>query len=289
MHRPITRRALLLTGGTLMAAASGPRPSAEPADPPFHLGTVTYNVCKDWDLPTLLRILPAAGVSGIEFRTTHAHGVEPSLGTAARREVRRRCADAGIRQISLGTTCEFQSPDRATVRKNVAECAEWVKLGEDLGARGIKVRPNGLPKDVPVDQTLEQIGAALRECGRMAADHGVEIWLEVHGPGTQEPLHLRRILDVCGHRSVGSNWNSNPTDVKDGSIRAAFELLRPSLMSCHINDLSSGYPYAELFRLMRETGYDRFTNFEVGRAVKPEEGLAFYRIYRADWLALARG
>ena len=41
------------------------------------------------------------------------------------------------------------------------------------------------------------------------------------------------------------------------------KLLRPWLKSVHINELHSGYPYRELFRLLRETGYDRFTLAEI--------------------------
>ena len=73
------RRDLLAGAGTaLMTAAASTTPAevlaqAPAGDPPFQLGTVTYNVPKDWDLPTLLRILPAAGVKAVEFRTTHAH------------------------------------------------------------------------------------------------------------------------------------------------------------------------------------------------------------------------
>jgi sugar phosphate isomerase/epimerase len=287
MNPRITRRDLL--GGAVAMAAVSAAPGFAASDPPFGLGTVTYNVPKDWDLKTLLDILPKAGIYAVEFRTTHAHGVEPSLAPAQRADVKARCRDAGMKQLSLGTVCEFQSPDPAVVRQNVESCREWVKLAQDLGALGVKVRPNGLPANVPVERTLEQIGVTLRECGKMAADHGTEIWVEVHGGGTQEPANMRKIMDHCGHKSVGINWNSNPTDVKNGSVKESFELLRPFLMSAHINNLSSGYPYAELFRLMREANFRRYTNCEVAQAVPAQEGLEWFRKYREQWLALARG
>jgi sugar phosphate isomerase/epimerase len=259
------------------------------ADPPFGLGTVTYNVPKDWDLPTLLSTLPKAGLHAIEFRTTHAHGVELSLSSDKREEVKRRCADAGIRQTSLGTTCEFQSPDPAVVRKNIDECRAWVKLAKDIGALGVKVRPNGLPSGVPVEKTLEQIGTALRECGQAAQDHGVEIWVEVHGQGTQNPPNMRKILDHCGHKAVGANWNSNGTDVVNGSVKESFTLLKPYLMSVHINTLWGDYPYRELFTLLRQADYRRYTLCEVATPVKPEDGLVFFQCYRGLWRELARG
>jgi len=41
--------------------------------------------------------------------------------------------------------------------------------------------------------------------------------------------------------------------------------------------------------LMREANFRRYTNCEVASAVKPEDGLAFYRKYKEDWIALAQG
>lgn len=290
MKSQITRRELLggaaLTMGTL--ALSG-RAARAASDPPFGLGTVTYNVPKDWDLNTLLTLLPQAGLHAVEFRTTHAHGVEPSLTAAQRAEVKQRCRDAGMKQLSLGSVCEFHSPDPAVVRQNIETCREFVKLAHDIGALGVKVRPNGLPKEVPVDRTLEQIGKSLVECGKVAADHGVEIWVEVHGAGTQEPANMRKIMDYCGHKSVGINWNSNPTDVKNGSVKESFDLLKPFLMTVHINNFASGYPYRELFQLLRHANFQRYTLCEVAQPVKAEEGIAWFKKYREQWLELARG
>lgn len=290
----LSRRGLLASAGAALAAGGGsgqPAPAEAQtggADPPFGLGTVTYNVPQSWDLATLLKTLPQAGLHAVEFRTTHAHGVEPSLTTAQRAEVRARIGDSAMRQVSLGTVCEFQSPDPAVVQKQVESCREWVKLARDIGALGVKVRPNGLPKDVPLENTLEQIGRALRECGAAAQDQGVEIWVEVHGGGTQEPENFRKILDHCGHKSVGANWNSNPTDLRDGSLRPAFELLKPFLMSVHINTLWGTYPYRELFTLLRQANYRRYTLCEVASAVKPEDGLVFFQCYKGLWRELCR-
>ena len=289
------RRGLLAGAGAALAAGAAGLPEEAAAqgkasDPPFGLGTVTYNIPKDWDLPTLLKILPAAGLHAVEFRTTHAHGVEPALNSSQRAEVRQRVKDAGIKQTSLGSVCEFHSPDPAVVRKHIEDCHQWVQLARDIGARGVKVRPNGLPNDVPVEKTLEQIGKALRECGARAQDQGVEIWVEVHGRGTQEPANMAKIMGYCGHPAVGVNWNSNPTDVKNGSVKEAWELLKPyPLYSVHITNLWSDYPYREFFSLLRQSGYNRYTLCEVGQSVKAEDGQLFFECYRGLWRELARG
>jgi sugar phosphate isomerase/epimerase len=294
--RTWSRRRLLrgALGGTSLVAAhplldapASAQPE-QPREPPFGLGTVSYNVTKDWDLATTLRILPQVAMYAVEFRTTHAHGVEPALSPAQRADVKARCAAAGMKQLSLGTICEFHSSEAPVVRENIRLCREWVALAADLGALGVKVRPNGFVPGVEQERTLEQISRALRVCGDAARDNGVEIWVEVHGPGTQEPENMKQILERCDHPAVGICWNSNPTDVRNGSVRAAFDLLRPWLRNVHINTLWGRYPYRELFALLREAGYSRYTLCEVATPVHPESGLVFFQCYRGLWRELAR-
>jgi sugar phosphate isomerase/epimerase len=294
-----TRRQFLAAaacGVATPALSQAPKPVPEmPALVPYKLGLVTYNTAAQWDLPTLLKVCKATGIAAVECRTTHKHGVEPTLSAEQREAVKKQFADSGVVFWGCGSVCEFHSPDPAVVKKNVDMCREFVKLVHDLGGTGVKVRPNGLPKGVEVAKTLEQIGKALIECAKAAEDHGVEIWVEVHGAGTQEPANMKAIMEHCGHKSVGITWNSNPPDVKDGSVKAAFEMLKPWLKSCHINDLykehldKGRYPYRELFRLLQQAKYDRYTLIEVGRT-PPDvaTGEEFLRYYKSLWTELVK-
>src|SRR5688500_16646998 len=154
------------------------------------LGAVTYNVCKDWDLETLSAKLEEAKFEGVELRTTHKHGVEPSLGPSDRERVRARFARSKVRLVSFGTVCEFHSPDAAVRKKNVDDGKAFIDLAHDTGAWGIKVRPNGIPQGVPPATTIGNIGASLRELGDYGAGKGVEIWVEVHGRDSQNPPNM---------------------------------------------------------------------------------------------------
>lgn len=270
-------------GSAKLADSSMPAAVEAPESrPPFKLGLVTYNLARDWDIETIIRNCGRTGFEGVELRTTHKHGVEIGLNQARRAEVKKRFADSGVRLVSLGTTCEYESPDPAVVEKNLEETRRWCELARDLGCLGVKVRPNGFPPGVPQENTLEQIGRALAKCGDMARDSGVEIWLEVHGEGTELPPNLQRILTVANHRAVGACWNSNPTDVENGSVRASFTLLKPWIRSCHINDLyRREYPWHELFALLRGIGFDRYTFAEID---EPScEPIRFMNYYRAVW------
>ena len=84
---------------------------------------------------------------------------------------------------------------------------------------------------------------------------------------------------------MGACWNSNPTDVENGSVRRSFEMLRPWLKSCHINELWTPYPWRELFSLMNATKYDGYTLAEIPESKDPER---LMRYYKALWTALSK-
>ncbi len=274
--------------------AAGTTPQVTTPSLPFRLGMVTYNIPNSWDLKTILQVCGKTGVAAVEFRTTHKHGVEPSLPPEKRKEVKKQCQDAGIVIWGLGSVCEFHSPKPEVVRAQMDECKRFVELAADLGATGVKVRPNGLPKEKPVSDTLKQIGESLGTCAEFAQTHKVEIWCEVHGSGTAEPHHMAQIMSYAKPANAGVTWNSNAQDVKNGSVAASFALLKPWIKSCHINDLyknqTKEYPYRELFGLLRQAGYDRYTMIEVGRSI-PDIAVAteFLKYYRALWQELAQG
>ncbi|MBZ5594901.1 MAG: sugar phosphate isomerase/epimerase [Acidobacteriia bacterium] len=252
----------------------------------MHLGCVTYNLLKDWDLETIIRNLEAAGYEAVELRTGHKHGVEPSLNESQRNQIRERFQKSKVRLLSFGSTCEFESPDTEVRRKQVEIGMQWVDLAHDTGAWGVKVRPNGLPQGVPMETTIDNIAASLHELGDYGLGYGVEVWMEVHGPITQNPPVAAAIMRATKHQNVGVCWNSNPTDVVSGSVKPSFELLKPWIRNVHINDLSNSYPWRELFTLLRDSGYEHYTLAEVNPESKEPE--RFLRYYRALWAELSR-
>lgn len=248
------------------------------------LGAVTYNIAKDWDVPTLIANLTAAGFDAVELRTTHKHGVEVSLPPAARTEVRRRFEDSPVKIGGLGTTCEYHSPDPDVLRRNVDETKAWVTLARDIGSPGVKVRPNGLPGDVPEEQTLEQIGKALSECGAFARDHGVTIQLEVHGEGTSRLPRIRTMLDHAGnHPGVRVCWNSNQTDLLDGGFDANFALVRTQIGQVHMRDLFlEQYPWRRLLTALSDVRFEGYCFSEIPESADPLRVLKYFRgLFRA--------
>jgi len=246
----------------------------------LRLGLVTYNLAKDWDVPTIIKMCSETGFEAVELRTTHAHGVEPSLNEEQRKTVKRMFENSPVRLLSLGTACEYHAIDKKEVAKNIEMTKDFIKLAYDLNALGVKVRPNGLQveKGIPVEQTLKQIGCSLRECGEYAEEYGVEVWLEVHGRGTSDLRYIRRIMEIADHKNVGVCWNSNETDVIDGSIKETFNLVKRWIRSVHIRELyDKTYPWRELFSLLKASGYNRYCLAEIPESREPKRLMRYYR------------
>jgi len=240
------------------------------------LGLVTYNVAKDWSVDQIIETLGKLRYEAVELRSTHAHGVEPGISDAKVSEVSEQFGRSRVRLLSLGSACEYHSADAAVREQNVKDTAGFLELAHNLGCWGVKVRPNGLPEGVPEATTIARIGEALRECGAIGERYGVEVWVEVHGRQTQSPQRMRAIMDACGHPNVGVCWNSNPTDIENGSIRKNFDLLKDHIRNVHIHDLTE-YPYRELFGLLRGIGYERYLLLEGPGSCEPERYLTYYR------------
>ena len=62
----------------------------------------------------------------------------------------------------------------------------------------------------------------------------------------------------------------------NGSIEAAFELLKDHIRNVHIKELYS-YPARELFARLRSIRYDRYVLCESDESCEPERYLSLYK------------
>jgi sugar phosphate isomerase/epimerase len=223
----------------------------------MQLGLVTYQWAKDWDLPTVISNCEKAGLFGVELRTQHAHKVEIDLTAAQRAEVKKRFADSPVTCIGYGSNYEFHSPDPKILRENIESSKEYVKLCKDIGATGLKVKPNTLPKEVAREKTIAQIASSLNEIGKFAQDYGQLIRVECHGSITQEIPNMKAIFDQITEKNIKMCWNSNDTDLNPPGLEANFNSVKQWIGdTTHIRGLEiSNYPYQDLFRLLSGIKY----------------------------------
>lgn len=247
------------------------------------LGTVTYNLAKDWDIPTIIKNCTEAKFEGVELRTTHAHKVEVDLTKAQRDEVRKRFENSKVELMSLGSAFDYHTPDQTKLRRDIEATKEYIVLAHDVGASGVKVRPNGLPKEVPVEKTLEQIGKSLHELGQFASGYGQQIRVEVHGAGTQLLPHMKTLIDIASHRMVGVCWNSNPTDLDGAGFDHNFDLVKGKIFTVHMRDLHlEDYPFRRLLTRLNEIKFQGYCLAEIPDSKDP---VRLMKYYRSLWLA----
>lgn len=289
----VSRRHFLAGSAAGFACLSAPAWSAaaKPATKKLKLGLVTYNWGKDWDVPTIIRNCTATGFAGVELRSTHKHGVEITIDARRRTEVKQLFADSDVELVGLGSACEYHAVDPAVLQKNIDETKQFVKLCKDVGGTGVKVRPNGLPKERSVPETLEQIGRSLNEVGKFAADHGVQIRVEVHGRGTSEIPHMKTIMDIADHPNVVVCWNCNPTDLNGEGLEHNYNLLKDRMGTVHIHDLrNDAYPWKQLFPLLKNTTTESFTGWALLEDGKvPDDIVAAMHQNQTPWKELTAG
>jgi len=252
-----TRRDFLRHSAALGAAAFGARAFA--ADKPgskMKLGLVTYLWGKDWDLPTCIANCEKTQVLGLELRTAHKHGVEPSLNAAQRADVKKRFADSPVVFVGYGSNECYDHTDPKRLAKAIEATQALLQLSHDCGGSGVKVKPNSFHKDVPHEKTIEQIGTALNALGPFAADLGQQVRLEVHGQCCELPT-IKAIMDIATHPSVGVCWNSNGEDLKGEGLQHNFDLVKGRFgATAHVRELNVGpYPYQDLMGLFVKMDY----------------------------------
>jgi sugar phosphate isomerase/epimerase len=257
----LNRRSLLkrsATAGAIMAIATQTGIAATHLNAPqMRIGLVTYLWGKDMPLPDLLSNCEKAGLLGVELRTEHKHGVEPGLSKEARIEVRKRFADSPVELIGYGSNCEYHSDDPAKVKQNIELTKRYIELMHDCGGSGVKVKPNGFPKGLTREQTIEQIGRSLNEVAEYGAKYGQKIRVEVHGAGTSELPVIRDIFAVATHPNVYVCWNSNDEDLNGDGLQANVNMVLPRFGdTVHVRELNIGnYPYTQLMQLFKQANY----------------------------------
>lgn len=247
------------------------------------IGMVTYQLGEGWNVDTIIKNCEAAQFQGVELRTSHAHKVEVNLSKEEREHVKKKFLDSYVQLMGLGSAFDYHTPDAAKLTQDIAATKEYIVLAHDVGATGVKVRPNGLPKGIPKEKTLEQIGRSLRELGEFADTYGIAIRLEVHGSGTSLLPNIRTIIDVANHPNVGVCWNSNQTDLDGEGFDHNFDLVKDRIFSVHCRDLFlEEYPFRKLFKRLNEI---KFTGYCLAEIPPSADPVRVMKYFRALWLA----
>jgi len=226
----------------------------------------TYSIGTDFTLRDLLQLLPANGFDGVEFRceANQKHGVEPEVTKAERQRIRTLLEAAGLEVSCLSTSQRFESPDPSVRQAVIDRVKQFIDLAADLGCERIRTFGNNFPPGVPKPQVIQYVGESLRECAKYAEDKGVDVLLEMHGQFYYWEYCLGAVK-VADHPNVAINYNCDLRDLVDGSVAFTFSQVKDYVRHVHLHDLENpGFPYKELFSLLKGVNYSSFCSLEEG-------------------------
>lgn len=250
------------------------------------LGLVTYNWAKDWDIPTIIKNCTETNFLGVELRVDHKHGVNYDMSAVQRAEVKKQFDDSAVEIVGMGTNEDYHSVDPAEVKQKFENTKKWLQLSKDVGGTGVKVKPNGLPKGVLKEKTLEQIGKNLNELGKIALDMGQVIRLEVHGRDTQQLPNIKSIMDYVDNKGTLVCWNCNDQDLDGQGLDSNFSLVKDRLGdTVHVREFNVGdYPYQKLMDLFVGIDYPGWILMEC--RTKPQDLVAAMNEQHQIWEAI---
>ncbi len=261
---------------------------------PLKLGLMTYLIGSEWDVKTVIDNLHETKLEHVELRTTHKHGVETSMNKQQRNEIKKRFADANL-AISLASAFSYHHTDQNELRKNIEGTKEYLQLAADVGAEGVRVFPNAVPEEGDANRLkiLEQIGKSVSECAKVGHDLGVQVRLEEHGQGTSNIPVIKQILEYADNPHVYVIWNCSPSDFtgeglpegyENSGLETQFNMVKNRIGCVHLRDLSTDYPWRELFSLLSKAGYKGYCDVEVSPSSC--EPVRYLNNFRALFLAL---
>lgn len=264
----ISRRGFILAGlGVAARAAAAPEKNTSR----IKFGLATYTWGKGWDIPTLIANCMKADVFGIELRTSsnYAHGVEVALGAAARAEAKRRFEESPVRIVSIACSERMDWPDPGKLRAAIEAAKAHLLLSRDVGCDVLRIFPNQFHREVPREQTIEQIARAVNELGAFASGLGQEVSLEAHGPAGELPT-MRAVMDRVTEKSVRIRPNCDARDAKGEGFVSNFNLIKDFLSKViHIHDLrAQDYPYQMMVDRLVGFGWEGWALLERGDAVQ---------------------
>lgn len=260
---------------------------------PLKLGLMTYMLGNKWDIDTIIKNCTETKFEHVQLRTTHSHGVEVTLTTAERADVKKKFQDAGI-AISLASAFQYHSTDPAELRANIEGTKQYLQLAADVGAQGIRVFPNAVPVegDPTREKIMEQIGKSVSECATTSNNLGVQVRIEVHGQGTANIPVIRKILDYADNPYVYVILNCSRSDTGEGlpagyegmGLEAQFNLVKDRIGNVHLKEIFNDYPWRQLFSLLSQSGFKGYCDIELMQ--DSCEPLRLMNTYRTAFLAL---
>lgn len=279
-----------------------------PSSEHYPIGFSTLG-CPGWPWTKVLDQAKALGYAAIEIR-----GIEGEMDLSKRPEfsavrigdTRRQVADHGLVVSDLGASAQLHEPPGPAREKQLDEARRFIDLAHDIGARWVRVFPNGYVKGEPHDATLNRIGETLAQLGWFSKGSGVGVLMESHGELTDSASLVKVMRVAESAPDTGLVWDTHHTVVTGGEAPSdTWKQIGKWVHHTHIKDsvaqgddrhyvlLGQGtVGVHEIVRVLAAGGYDGIYSLEWEKVwhpdiAEPEVAIPQYAEVMTTWLAEA--
>lgn len=252
------------------------------------LAFTTYMLPQFLSFDESLTLAKVSGCAGIDFRTGHmyAHGVELERTLDERKVMRRKLEDHYLEVASLNTGYKFDSKIAEERRDNIEGAKKTCQLAADLGCDKVRVFGNDITYDNAQD-CVAAVADAIGEIAGYASGLGVNVMLEMHGQFN----YWGYVLDVMrqvNQPNVGILYNCDLRDLVNGSCIETFRRVEDHVMHIHMKDVTTGYPYVQLFEELLRIDYTGYLSAELKETSDPTRVMQLHNVAVRQMLEVAR-
>jgi sugar phosphate isomerase/epimerase len=228
----------------------------------MHIGCCAYSYrdalnAKRIALTDFLRLCAEMGLDGVELTAYYF----TDLSDSHLREIKREAYRRGLEISGTAVGNAFTSPEEAKRREQVQMVKDWIDRSVTLGAPGIRVFAGSTAPGTEYEQAVEWTAACLRECAAYGEARGVMLALENHGGITATADQTLRLLQAADHDWIGINLdlgNYAESPMEEIAKTAPYAVTAHAKVTAGSRTLD----YGEIFRTLREAGYNGYVNVE---------------------------
>ena len=253
----------------------------------------------DASLATALSLGRAWGYGGVELRLIDGELIDPSMPAAARTEVKRAAAAAGLPIVAVDSSVQLTGEDARP------QLRQFLELASDWESPLVRVFGGLLPDHEPARTAqLEAAARALEASVPAAARLGVAIGVETHDAFSASSV-LAELLALAASPWVGAVWDSHHPHRMGEQPAEVWASIGPRVLLAQVKDAIKGperdaewrlvllgqgeVRVREMLRLLTDGGYRGWVSVEWEKRwhpeiEEPEEALPQHLRLLESWL-----
>ncbi len=177
------------------------------------------------------------GFDGVMLMAKRPHVSPLDYDAEARRQLRRRIEDLGLRLVCLAGYTDFTAgvDELGVPNVEIQACyvGELAKLARDLGTDMVRIFTGYQRPGVPLDRQYAMVVEGLRLAGQKAAEHGVTLAVQNHhdiASHHDTMLWLLKEVNLRNVKAAFDAWTPTLQGLSSPELRAAVLKIRPYIV-----------------------------------------------------------